>query len=179
LEYGERRMTAFHGPFVVACLLLLIAGIAKLHRPAGTAGALGGLGLPGGAVAARALGAVEVALGPAALLTGAAPLGLAVAALYAAFAVVVLVGRRDARLADCGCFGVSSTPPSLLHAVVDAVLAAAAVAATVDGLPSAADVVDAQPWRGLPYLAAALVATYLVRVVVTELAAPPVRGSHA
>jgi uncharacterized membrane protein YphA (DoxX/SURF4 family) len=173
-------MSALYGPLAVASLLLIIAGIAKVRQPQQTAVAMRDLGVPGGgSTAARALGLGEVVLGAAALLTGARPVAALVAATYAVFALVIVRTGRDRRLADCGCFGATVTPPSPLHAATNVVLAASATTAAAVGVPSLGELLGEQPWAGLPYVALLVVTTYLVRVVVTDLASVAFGGNHA
>jgi hypothetical protein len=121
-------------PFLVASLVLCVAGLAKLRAPAGAAAALG---IPSWAV--RALAAGELALGAACALHPTRALAVALALVYAVFAgvAVVLMRRRVA----CGCFGDDGLPVSQAHVIASELLGALAAAAAV-----------ASP-RGLPWLA--------------------------
>jgi hypothetical protein len=121
-------------PFLTASALLLLAGAEKTRKPHYTREALDALGLPGGTVAIRALGAVEICAGGVAI---ASTLGLpsapivaagAVAVLYAAFGVVVLrLMTSGVAVRSCGCLGSADTPPSYPHVAVNLACALAAV----------------------------------------------------
>jgi len=104
---------------VIAALLLVGAGVAKVARPHGTARAAR---VPSTLVRAGAV--VELAVGTGALATGGALWCWAVSASYAGFAVWVAVAMwRRTPLWTCGCFGEPDTPPTALHVVMDAGLA--------------------------------------------------------
>ncbi len=114
----------------VAAGLLLVAGIAKVRRPAATTESLALAGLPDRPVLARGLGVGEVVLAVVVLVTGSPVAALAVAGAYAVFAgVTVWLLRTDQ--GSCGCFGEVDAPLTRLHVVTNVVLAVgAAVAAT-------------------------------------------------
>lgn len=145
--------------------LLVLAGMAKVRRPDAPGRALVLAGLPGSALAVRALGIGEVLVGAAALLVG-GPVWAAVALLYLGFTAFV-VRERTRPTASCGCFGEEGVPLTSLHGAVDAVLAVAAVAATVLGAPGVA-VVAAQPggWVAVPL---AVVGVVAVRMLLVDL----------
>lgn len=121
------------GPYLAACVLLVVAGVAKLRRPEPTRAALASAGLALPALPVRLLGGVEVALGAVGASTAAAGPALAVAAAYAAFAGFTLVSLRRRDGAGCGCFGEATAPLHPLHVVVDLALAAAALVVTAGG----------------------------------------------
>jgi len=123
------------GPFSAAAVLLAVGGAPKLARPASTAGALASLRLPSSPTLVRLLGAAEVAIAAAALLTG-----------FAVFVAVALA--RPGLVRSCGCFGRPDTPPTAAHLVVN--LAAAAVAAAVAVIGGGRLDVASQPLLGLP-----------------------------
>ncbi|MFP5317141.1 MAG: MauE/DoxX family redox-associated membrane protein [Acidimicrobiia bacterium] len=159
------------GPFVVAAALLALGGLFKLRRPAPTARALRAAGLAPLAPAARILGAVEVVVGLGALAVDSAVLSGLVAAFYLGFAgFVARALTQDAAVDDCGCFGASDSPPSLLHLVVDVAAAGVAVAVALGpggySLPSA---LDGQPLGGVPFLTLAVVAAGLAYAVLAVL----------
>ncbi len=122
-------------PFLLAALLLCVAGAAKLRAPAAAGRALRGLGLPGPPGLVRAFAAGELALGLwSALHPGRLAAG-AVAVLYGLFAVLSLALMR--RRASCGCFGDGATPASPVQSWLSvglALVALAAVAAQPPGL---------------------------------------------
>ena len=142
-------------PYLMACILLVGAGVAKALAPAGTARALAEVVpiRPGPlAVLVRWGSVAEAALGAAALVLPRPLTAAAVAGAYAAFAVVVAgVRARGGATASCGCFGAPDTPATGLHVVIDAGLAvsAAAVAVSSPGGTIVA-VLGHQPMDGLP-----------------------------
>jgi hypothetical protein len=117
--------------FVVAALLLCLAGVLKLRSPAAAAGALRALGLPSAVWIVRTLAVGEIALGVVCSVHPSRVLGAVLAATYVAFAAVAaaLVRRRAA----CGCFGDSENPATTSHWIASAVLGAVAAAASVAG----------------------------------------------
>jgi hypothetical protein len=129
---------ALLGIYLVAAGLLALAGVAKALRPADTARALVILAAGGRAARAvtlprlvwvvRVAAAAEGALGIVGLAYPHAVVAALVAASYVAFAAFVLYARaQGGALATCGCFGSPDTPPTVLHAVIDACLAAGAI----------------------------------------------------
>jgi hypothetical protein len=155
------------GPFAIAALVVAVGGAAKLVAPEPTADALAVLGGPHALAVPRAMGAAEVLLGAAAIAYGGRLLAGAVAAAFLAFAAFVLVARRHGGVASCGCFGRTSTPPSLLHVGVNMGCAAVAGLAAAAGVPAVADALDGQPAAGVPFLALVLTGTWLVYAVLT------------
>ncbi len=162
-------MSAWSGPFLVACVLLGAAGLAKAIDPVTTVGALRGAGLrvPGGAV--RVGGALEAVVAVAAALTGAPVLAAAVALSYLAFTGFVLVAlTRRLPIGSCGCFGRVDTPPSPLHVVLDLGAVVAAIGAMTAG--GAAGLVDGYgdlPLAGLPFLLLVGVGAYAAFAAMT------------
>lgn len=151
-----------------AALLLVVAGAAKLIRPAG--GFAGLVGWRIRPVAVRLIGAVEAAAGTAALLAG-GPAALIVGVLYAAFALVVL--RAVLAGADsCGCFGRLDAPPSLIHVAGNLTLAAMSFAAAGAASPPVSAVVKsvgASPATGVALAAVIALLAGLVLVSFTAL----------
>jgi hypothetical protein len=146
-------MSLAAGPFLIAAALLAAAGVLKTARPGDTANALHAVGLPGTPLLVRAGGVAEAVVGVAALVTGSAVSAGLLAVSYAAFAVFVITAlRRGTPLASCGCFGKADTPPTLLHAVVNAGAVAAGVAVALDPGVGLVDVLRAQPLAGVPFL---------------------------
>ena len=129
-------MDLLAAPYVAAALLLVVAGVAKAMEPLPLARALRVSGIP---VSGRLLtplvrvGAVlEALVGGAAVVAPSLVSAALLAASYAAFtAFVVRALRSGSPLATCGCFGAADTPPTAVHALTTAGLAAvAAVVAT-------------------------------------------------
>ncbi|HEX3839684.1 MAG TPA: MauE/DoxX family redox-associated membrane protein [Acidimicrobiales bacterium] len=169
------------GPYLVACALLMIAGVMKVFRPDDTARALASV-IPDrlrrplqfrslrvvirvGALAEGIIGGVAMVLPrslPAAL----------VAASYAFFVgVVVFVRARGGALASCGCFGSLDTPATRLHIVVNLGLAISAVAVAFDASAggSTASILAGQPLYGLPFVAVGLLGVWLTFLVLSSL----------
>lgn len=162
------------GPLLVAAVLLGVAGVAKLRRPAPTGLALARLGLPGSDGPVRLLGLVEVAAALAAVaLGGVAAVPLVV--LYLGFALVTTLQVRRAaatgEAADCGCFGAADAPVGWTHVVVNVLLAAAALAAVVVGADGVPGALGSSAGPTVAVVGIALVAASGVRAVLTDLAA--------
>jgi hypothetical protein len=145
-----------------AALLLLVAGAAKVADPTTTAGALAALGWPSSVGSVRLGAGVEALLGAAALVVGGPVLAALVGVSYLAFSgFLVAALRAGTPLSSCGCFGRADTPAHPVHVVVDAALAAGALAAAVAG---ADPLVDA----ALPAVAGSLVFAAAAYAVLTR-----------
>jgi hypothetical protein len=149
-----------------AALLLAVAGLAKIARPAPTVDLLLALGLPGRAPVAAALGTVELAVGVLALAVGGPVLAAATGVLYLAFAAVV-VRAMAAGAPSCGCFGRVDAPPSWLHVVGNLGFAAVSFAAAAGDTPL--EVMDGQPAGGLGFVLVVGVLAGLALVAFTAL----------
>jgi hypothetical protein len=150
------------GPYLIGCILLVVAGSMKAIRPDDTARAFASL-MPMGLhpvldvrevrITIRFLSIAETCLGVLALLVPRQLDAALVGASYLAFAVVVSYARtQGGALASCGCFGTPDSPATYLHAFVDLLLGAAAIATAVDA-PTAGwigSVLALQPLHGLP-----------------------------
>ncbi len=160
------------GPLLLAALLLVVAGVAKLRRPAPTGLALAELGLPGADPAVRILGGVEVLAAVGAIALGGLAAG-AVAILYLGFALVTALqvrrSRRTGEAADCGCFGEAGAPVDATHAAVNLLLAAGALWAALAPADGLAGWLDA-PGAALAVAALAGVGAIGVRALLTDLA---------
>jgi len=135
---------------LAAAALLLLAGLAKLARPAPTSQALRTQGLPDRPELVRLLGAAEVVVALLALAD--LPLGAELVTLlyvgFTAFVAAALVRGRP--MTSCGCFAEPDVPPTPVHAVLTAALAGGCLIAAL------------APATGLPDLAAAPLATAVV-----------------
>src|SRR4051794_11422387 len=124
-------MGATTGLFHAVAIVMLISGASKWRDPAPfTSTWLALWGRPPRGTT-RAVGAIEVVLGLAALsgrFGGA--LALVVAAAHVAFAVVVALAIGHG-LPSCGCFGRRAAPPGKLHVVTNL---ASALVATIVGV---------------------------------------------
>jgi hypothetical protein len=117
---------------IVAALVLCVAGVSKLRAPWGAAGALAALGLPGRPWLVRALAAGEVALGAAGALHPARVLSVALAVVYASFAIAAAILMR--RRVACGCFGDNEFPVSRAHVIASGLLGTVALVASLSGV---------------------------------------------
>lgn len=132
------------GPFLAITALLAAAGVMKVYRPKYTAGALRAAGLPASETLVRFLGAAEVGVGIAAIITGGSVWAAVTALFYLGFALFVVHAlRRGIPISSCGCFGSPDTPPNVGHVVLDLVAVAVAAAAMINPVG---------PWVGLPGL---------------------------
>ncbi len=122
-------MSVFAALHACAALLLVVAGVAKLWRPAAAVADL--LGLRASTPVARLVGGCEAAVGVAALTVGGAA-SWATGLLYAAFSVVVLRAMA-ADAPSCGCFGSLDAPPSWVHVGGNLALGAVSFAAAAKG----------------------------------------------
>ena len=163
------------GPYLAACLLLVVAGLSKSVRPLDTARAVSAV-IPLPLTAARTLvrvgAAAEVVIGAVGAIHPSPVAAVLVAASYLVFASFVVVARaRGGSLATCGCFGTPDTPATRLHVVVNLGLAgsAAVVAATV---PAAwlTTLLSAQPWHGVPLVGLSVLCAWMVFLALTRLA---------
>ena len=122
--------------------------------------------------AARLLGLFEGALAIVVVWRGGES-ALALAVLYAAFAVVAL--RLRHRNVDCGCFGAASTRASWIHVGVNVVAAIVAGWSALVDVPGLRDAAGKLPAHGLAHLvlvpagAAAMIALLTVLPAVREL----------
>jgi uncharacterized membrane protein YphA (DoxX/SURF4 family) len=160
------------GPVLVLTALLALAGAFKIRRPAPTAGALRAIGLPGRPALVRLLGAGELALGSATLVTGARPLLALVAAAYLAFAAFVAAALMSGSpVQSCGCFGRPDTPPSAVHLVANLVAAVTLLVAAAGDLPHPSSVIADQPWHAIPFVLLVAISVELAYLVLTALPA--------
>ena len=117
-------------PVVAGAVLLVVAGAGKVRRPVGTVGALTSVGLRVSRAAVRLLGAVEIALGLAAIAVGGVVPTALVGLSYLGFTgFLVLALRKGGALSSCGCLGRPDTPATRTHAVVTAGLGTVALVA--------------------------------------------------
>lgn len=143
------------GPYLAACILLVVAGASKVVRPTDTARAVAAIApFPLGALRllVRVGAALEVAIGLGGLLYPSLVTASLVALSYALFGgFVVAVIVRGGPLASCGCFGKPDTPATRVHVVVNVGLAAAAVvvAVSISSAPIST-IMSSQPWHGIP-----------------------------
>ena len=126
--------SALTPPFVVAGLLLCVAGALKLRSPGPAAAAVRTLGLPGEPWIIRVVAIGELALGAACAVHPTRAGAAVLAGAYVTFAVVAALLAR--RRVACGCFGGVSedeAPVSAVHPVASALLGTVAAAGAVAG----------------------------------------------
>lgn len=144
---------------------LVYAGVAKLMAPATFVAALPRLGIRSRFVTPITVGAFELLVASALLLSDGAEIAFLVAATYFVFTYVLHQARRAGEPGDCGCFGALRTRIDSAAVRRNAVLAVLSVtlgaARTFDLLPSY------DPGSGL----AALIALGLASAVVDTLLA--------
>lgn len=158
-------------PFLICCVVLALAGLAKLRDPRFTAGALRSLGVPAGPATVRAIGAGELLL---AVVAGASGWWLAawlVAFSYVVFAAIVLAARHaGTAIQTCGCFGVPDVPPTRTHIALNVVLGAvAAIAGAIDVVSPISLLAD-EPAGAIVLLALAGLGGWLAQAVFRDLA---------
>ena len=162
------------GPYLAACVLLVIAGAAKAARPGDTARAVAvtmklrpTLVRP----VVRSGAAVEVLIGLAGMARPSPLTAGLIAGSYLGFAVFVGVTlARDGPLASCGCFGTPDTPATRTHVIVDLVLAASALTVALkvpaEWLPR---LLAGQTWSGVPLVVLSLLCAVLAILTMTRL----------
>ncbi len=167
------------GLYLIACALLVGAGLSKALRPGDTARALTDV-LPGRLRLDRAVrvgAATEAVLGVLALALPRPVPAFLVAASYVLFAVYVAYVRlHGGVLASCGCFGKADTPANGLHVALNLVLGigAAGIALQTSTAATLRTVLAQQPWDGIPLVLASTVGcviTYLALTALPNLAA--------
>jgi hypothetical protein len=163
------------GVFLVACGLLMAAGVAKAIRPDGTARALAAVfpvPMPTVRTAVRMGSLAEALLGAAALVVPRTASAALVATSYAAFAVVVALARsKGGAIASCGCFGTPDTPATAVHIVVNIGLAVSASAvAMADPAGTIVSILSREPLHGVPLVALSALCGWLAYLAISALA---------
>jgi hypothetical protein len=107
---------------LTAAGLLVASGVAKLRDPLPAASALAELGVPKARSVACVGAVLELLVAGLMVLrpTVGAPIA---AAMYVAFAALLVVQLRAGITRSCGCLGSAETPPSRVHVAVDLALA--------------------------------------------------------
>jgi hypothetical protein len=174
-------MNPLGGVLTAAAFVLLGSGAAKWSRPLPTRQALFALGLPSGRIVVFAVAIGELAVGATALVVPGALPAFAVTAAYLGFAGFVVLSMVKGG-EGCGCFGAaSSTPPGVIHLVVNLGFAGAASAAA-GGDQSIVDLLVKDPGAGaataIGALAVAGLATAMLTVLPSTRAAASTLRSH-
>ncbi|MEM9201505.1 MAG: MauE/DoxX family redox-associated membrane protein [Actinomycetota bacterium] len=169
--------------YASAAVLLVIAGVVKVMRPADTAALLDDLGAPslgslGTVQVTFALGIFEIGLGVSALVTNIAAIAVVVGAVYVVFSATVLRAMRLGA-GSCGCFGRVDAPPSWSHVIGNLALAGCAFVASAGSSPL--EVMEKQPLAGVGFVILVGVLAGLGLIVFTALpealdARKPARG---
>ncbi len=156
-------------PFAVAAVVLCVAAVAKLRAPEQAAAALAATGLPDSVHLIRLFAVGECALGAWGAVAPSRPVAIAMAALYAAFAVFTIVVSR--RGASCGCFGVSAASASPLQAAISAALSLVCVYVAIDAAHGVSWILDRPPLEALVLGLGIATAVFGTVVAYTELPA--------
>jgi Methylamine utilisation protein MauE len=164
------------GLFLVACGLLVVAGVTKAIRPDDTARALAAVfpvPMQTARTAVRVGSIAEALLGAAALVVPRTASAFLVALSYAVFAVVVAVTRsKGGAIASCGCFGTPDTPATALHIVVNVGLAVSAAAVAVAApAGTIVSILSREPLHGVPLVAVSALCGWLAYLTISALAA--------
>jgi hypothetical protein len=167
------------GPFLAISVLLAVAGVMKVYRPAFTTGALEAAGIPANDLLVRLLGLAEVIVGVGAVVTGGSAWAAAVGVFYLGFTVFVLFALRSgAPISSCGCFGSPDTPPGVGHVIVD-VSAVVVAVLTALGPPGAwVGVGGAELSVIVPFLLFSGATVYLLYAIVNVLPQRSARVAH-
>lgn len=155
----------------MSATLLVITGVPKITNPGGTARALYSLGVPATLNTERAIGAVEVGAGMAALLFGGRVAAAAIAFVYIGFSVFIALALRSEDVRTCGCFGEKDVPPSLRHLVIDLGAAAVAIVLAFRPIGAITAVMGETPWAGIPLLLLVAIGAGLALMVLKLLPA--------
>jgi hypothetical protein len=133
---GTDAVQCLAGPYVVACALLVVAGVGKVGRPEPTRAAAFAIGLRVPRMVVVGFGILElVAGGSGAVFGGRA--AVAVAACYALLTVFAVRLLVCAPTTPCACLGSSTSVVTRTHVVLDVVAAAVAVGAAFGASPFA------------------------------------------
>jgi hypothetical protein len=164
--------------FATVAGLLALAGVLKLRSPVRGSEAYPAPGAALGVHGARAVGAVELLLGAAAIALPGRLLAAAIGAAFLAFAAYTMrmVAAADAP-ADCGCFGEAGGSVGAAHVVLDLACAAVALAAVVSPPRALAALVADAPLTGVAVAAGVAAAVYAVYLAYTAL--PSAWGAYA
>jgi len=126
--------TSVAGPFVAACVLLVVSGAGKVARPAAPRVAVRAAGLPWAGAVVATFGIVEVAAGVSGAILGGAA-AVFVAGCYLALAAFAYRLLRHAPSTPCACLGASRAVVTPTHVVLDLAAAAGALVAATSGSP--------------------------------------------
>lgn len=153
--------------FTVACALLVVAGAFKLRDPSAARRSLARLGVSVPAPGIRALGAVEILVGAAALIRPVAVSAALVALAYGGFCVFVALLLRAGGPADCGCFGGGGESVGITHVILNAAACTVAALAAVAPPPGLGWILTRAPLVSVSLILGIGAATFAVYGVFT------------
>ena len=155
---------------MVAALLLIGAGLAKVFAPNSAVDGLKAVGLPATAFMVRCGALLEALLGAVNLWT-ASPIARVLLALsYLAFAAYLNVARTSPQVKSCGCFGERGSPPTVRQIVVDLLVTVGVVVAMVINSPTLAQLISADVLSAIGVLFLSTLSAWLMTFVLD----PPV-----
>ena len=151
--------------YLMTAVLLGAAGAAKTVAPEPAAAALAWLRRPHARWAVRVLGVVELAVAVGAFVLGGPAPAIALAVLYAEFAVVAAAMVRSGSTLSCGCFGRVEMPATWRHVVVNIAAVVAGVVAASWPVDPIDQLFNTRQWRLAPFSAVVAVGAYGVFVL--------------
>jgi hypothetical protein len=151
-------------PHTLAALVLGVAGLAKLRSPGAAARAVGRR-----PAAIRVFAAGELGVATWALASGGAGSSVAMAALYAGFALLTL--RLAGQGTACGCFGEREEPASPIQSLLSTALSGACIAGAAFGTHGGAWILSRPAGTVLVLLGGLAAAVYAVVLAYSELPA--------
>ncbi|MEI6701176.1 MAG: MauE/DoxX family redox-associated membrane protein [Actinomycetota bacterium] len=157
---------------VVASLLLVGAGVAKVVRPDPAVASMRSLGLPSSQALVRVGAGCEALLGSWSIATGSSWAVTLVTISYLAFAIFLAFARRSPDVASCGCFGQDGSPPTIRQIAVDLVVAVGCGIALLAESPPLRVLLHRSLFLGLMFSGIAVLGAWFFVLVLD----PPVRA---
>ncbi|WP_420619407.1 MauE/DoxX family redox-associated membrane protein [Candidatus Poriferisocius sp.] len=154
--------------YLMAAVLLGVAGASKAVTPEPASAALARLELYHRQWAVRLLGLVELVVAVSAFIVGGIVPATALAALYAGFAVVAAAMVRSGSAVPCGCFGRIEMAATRRHVVVNVLAAVAGLVAASWPVEAVDKLFETQQWLLAPFFVVVVggaygVFTWLIR----------------
>ncbi|WP_420638558.1 MauE/DoxX family redox-associated membrane protein [Candidatus Poriferisocius sp.] len=146
--------------YLVGAVLLAGAGAAKAVTPEPAAAAWARIGRPLPAWSMRLLGVVELGVAVGAVVVGGVVPAIALAVLYAEFAVVAAAMVRAGAGEPCGCFGRIDMAATWRHVAANVGAAIAGVVAAAWPLEAADQLFDTRRWLLAPFAVGVLAGAY-------------------
>lgn len=154
--------------YLMAAVLLSVAGAAKAVTPEPAAAALARLQLPHSLWAVRLLGLVELIVAVSAFVVGGAGPAIALAALYGGFAQAAWTLVRSDSTVPCGCFGRVEMPATRRHVAVNILALAAGVVAASWPVEAIDKLFDTRQWLLAPFFVVVVGGAYGVFAWLSE-----------